>query len=149
MYDFRNTSRPSLLIPLAHAPGTIISNLKIYRDATRFVSRGLDDTMKLWDVRSTKTPIHVWDSLHNLSEKTQCAFSPNEKIVITGTSAVRGQSMGKLVAFNTMTGELISETDISNSNVTTVAWHPTLNQIFLGLSSSEILALYDPHSSAR
>jgi len=28
----------------------------------------------------------------------------NEKIVITGTSAVRNKSAGKLIAFNTMNG---------------------------------------------
>ena len=51
LYDCRNTSRPQIVLPLAHAPGTAITNLKVYRDSTRFVSRGLDDTMKLWDVR--------------------------------------------------------------------------------------------------
>jgi WD40 repeat protein len=50
-YDLRITSRPSLLIPQAHLPGSAISHLKVYRDGTRFVSRGMDDTMRLWDVR--------------------------------------------------------------------------------------------------
>ena len=31
--------------------------------------------------------------------------------------------MGKLVAYSTVTGELISELDICHENVTTVTWH--------------------------
>lgn len=119
----------------------------MYRDATRFVSRGLDDTMKLWDIRQTKSPVFTWDNLPNLSDKTQISFSPNEKIVITGTSAIRNKTTGKLVAFNTMSGQLICETDICNENVVTCDWHPVLNQIYLGLSNSQIVALYSPDTS--
>jgi WD repeat-containing protein 70 len=79
------------VLPLAHAPGTAITNLQVYRDSTRFVSRGLDDTMKLWDVRQSKQPIYSWDSLPNISEKTQVSLSPNEKIAITGTSCIKGK----------------------------------------------------------
>lgn len=65
MYDLRSTSRPSVIMPLAHAPGTNITCLTMYRDATRFASRGLDNTMKLWDLRMTKSPVLVWDNLNN------------------------------------------------------------------------------------
>lgn len=39
---------------------------------------------------------------------------------------------------------MVGEIDITDHNVTTVTWHPILNQIFLGLSSKEIVTLYDP-----
>lgn len=51
MHDLRNTSRPSSIIPLAHKPGSNITCLNIYRDGSKFISRGLDDSMKLWDIR--------------------------------------------------------------------------------------------------
>ena len=71
-----------------------------------------------------------------MSDKTQISLSLNEKIVITGTSAIRNKSAGKLVAYNTMNGQLISETDLCQENVITCDWHPVLNQIFVGLSNS-------------
>jgi hypothetical protein len=69
----------------------------------------------------------VWDSLPNLSDKTQCCFSPNEKIVLTGTSAVKNKALGKLMGFSTLTGERMCDTDVCDANVTTVSWHPVLN----------------------
>jgi WD40 repeat protein len=88
-YDLRITSRPSVLIPQAHQPGTAISHVKMYRDSSKFVTRGTDDTMRLWDVRNSKTPVFVWDSLPNSNERCQAAFSPNEKLVVTGTQATK------------------------------------------------------------
>ena len=51
------------------------------------------------------------------------------------------------MGFNTITGEKVCETDVCDANVTTVSWHPVLNQIFLGQSNSQITVLYDPLQS--
>lgn len=60
------------------------------KDEKKIVSRSMDDTMKLWDIRNTKHAVHEWTDLTNLSSKTSVCFSPNEKIVLTGTSVRKG-----------------------------------------------------------
>lgn len=79
--------------------------MQIFRNDTMMVSRALDDTMKLWDIRNTSQPLYMWDDLANMSPKTGVAVSPNEKVVITGTSVRKGFGEGQIVGFNTMTGE--------------------------------------------
>ena len=73
----------------------------MFRDSYQFASRSMDDTMKLWDIRKQGESIYVWDDLVNLSSKTGVAVSPNEKILITGTSVRKGYGFGFLVAVNT------------------------------------------------
>jgi WD40 repeat protein len=58
----------------------------MFRDQKRLLSRGMDDTMKLWDIRNTKFPTHEWKNLINFSDKTSVCISPDEKVVLTGTS---------------------------------------------------------------
>jgi hypothetical protein len=53
------------------------------------------------------------------------------------------------MGFSTLTGEKICDEGICQSNVITVAWHPTLNQIFLGCGDNSIVALYDPATSKQ
>ena len=54
----------------------------------------MDDTMKLWDIRNTKFPIFEWKDLTNLSSKTNVCISPDEKLVLTGTSVRKGFGFG-------------------------------------------------------
>ena len=68
-------------------------------------TRGLDDSMKLWDIRNTKFPIHDWKDLTNLSAKTNITLSPDEKLILTGTSVKKGTGFGFLKAFDVGTGE--------------------------------------------
>lgn len=46
--------------------------------------------MKLWDIRNTKHPFQEWKELTNFSSKTNICISPDEKMVITGTSVRKG-----------------------------------------------------------
>lgn len=48
-----------------HAPGSGISNISFAYDNKVFASRGLDDTLKLWDARSFKSPLQVATDLPN------------------------------------------------------------------------------------
>ena len=40
--------------------------------------------VQVWDVRKFKTPVAAKQDLPALFATTQCAFSPNEKLVLTG-----------------------------------------------------------------
>ncbi len=105
IYDLRQSFRPSSQISFAHKPGCEVTSLKIFRDSTKFASRSHDSTLKLWDMRNQKEPFLSWEDLECSVEKIHCSFSPNDKVIVTGTEAVKGKSMAQLVAFNTITGE--------------------------------------------
>jgi len=89
----------------------------------------------------------VWEDLVNLSSKTGIAVSPNEKILLTGTSVRKGYGYGFLVAVNTQTGEKVREAPISKHSVITVDWHHQINQIFMGSADATVKVLYDPDVS--
>ena len=50
-----------------------------------------DDTLKLWDIRAMKRPINVAAGLESVYAVTSCVFSPDDKLVSTGTSVRKGQ----------------------------------------------------------
>jgi WD40 repeat protein len=65
-------------------------------DNQTLVSRGGDDTMKVWDIRSFKRPVNVATGLQNFFSITDCTFSPDEKIIVTGTSVRKDQVFASL-----------------------------------------------------
>lgn len=76
----------------------------MFKDEKRLVSRSMDDTMKLWDIRNTKYPAQEWKDLTNLSSKTNICISPDEKLVLTGTSVRKGLGYGNIVVYDVATG---------------------------------------------
>jgi WD repeat-containing protein 70 len=66
----------------------------------------MDDTMKLWDIRKRETPIFTWKDLTNLSSKTAICISPNETMVLTGTSVRKGFGYGHIMAYDVASGLL-------------------------------------------
>jgi WD40 repeat protein len=81
----------------AHESGTETSCLAFSYDGHTLASRGGDDTLKLWDIRRLKSPLAAAADLPNLYPVTDCCFSPDDKMVLTGTSVQRGHGTGKLV----------------------------------------------------
>jgi len=132
-----------------HALGAGISNICFAYDNRVFASRGMDDTLKLWDARSFKSPLQVATGLPNRLPMTNCLFSPNDKMVITGTSTMSAEESGKLVVFDRDTFTKITELEISKSSVVRTLWHPKLNQIFMSTSGGDIRVFYDPEKSHR
>ena len=121
----------------------------MFRDEKRLATRGMDDTLKLWDIRNTKHPFQEWKDLINLSSKTNITFSPDEKLVLTGTSVRKGFGHGQLITGDVLTGEIINQSPICEESVITVFWHPTINQIIVGSADTHIRVLYDPKLSQR
>lgn len=80
----------------------------MFQDEKRLVSRSLDCTMKMWDVRQTRHALFEWKDLENMSDKTGICISPSEKFVLTGTSVKKSFKHGLLVAFDTQLGLLNS-----------------------------------------
>jgi len=83
----------------------------------------MDDTMKMWDIRMLTKAVFSWEDLVNMSSKTAVTISPNEKMLLTGTSMRRGYGHGFIVGFSTVNGEKMCETPISENSVIALQWH--------------------------
>ena len=57
--------------------------------------------MKLWDIRNVSSPVFEWKDLINLSSKTNICISPDERLVMTGTSVRKGFGYGLMMVYDT------------------------------------------------
>ncbi|KAL3419439.1 WD repeat-containing protein [Phlyctema vagabunda] len=139
-------ARPAAEIREAHKPDTWTGGIDISNDGRMVVTRGGDDTIKLWDTRKFKTPVvtvnHPSTSDHY--SVSNIRYSP------TSTSIITGSASGHLHILNpgNLKPELV--TPISpGCPLITVEWHPKLNQIITGSANSEVHVLYNPNTSVR
>jgi WD repeat-containing protein 70 len=84
----------------------------MFKDEKRFASRSMDDTLKIWDIRNTKHSIQEWKDLTCLQAKTGITLSPDEKMILTGTSVRKGFGYGLLMGFEVVTGDTVCQTPI-------------------------------------
>ncbi|XP_074473572.1 WD repeat-containing protein 70 [Sebastes fasciatus] len=133
----------------AHIPGSDTSCLSFSYDGVTLASRGGDDTLKLWDIRNFKKPVNVATGLENNFTMTDCCFSPDDKLLVTGTSVKREQGDGKLVFFDRTSFQRVYEIEVTNASVIRCLWHPKLNQIMVGTGNGLAKVYYDPVKSHR
>jgi WD40 repeat protein len=139
-------TRPSGEIRDAHTRDTWTSGLDISSDGRLVITRGGDDTIKLWDTRKFKTPVtsvtHASTSSRYPTSNIQ--FSPSSANVITGSET------GHLHILNpaTLKPELVTPVT-PGSPLITVLWHEKLNQILTGSANAETHVLYNPTMSTK
>ena len=139
-------TRPAGEIRGAHKEGTWTGGLDISKDGFSVVTRGGDDTIKLWDTRKFKTPITVVDhsSTSDQYQSTNIRFSP------TSTSILTGSPTGHLHILNPFTLKPEVVTPVTpGSPLIAVLWHEKLNQIITGSANSETHVLYSPTMSQK
>ncbi|KAJ5628597.1 hypothetical protein N7490_010825 [Penicillium lividum] len=137
--------RPTAEVRDAHARDTWTSGLDISSDGRLVISRGGDDTIKLWDTRNFKTPViaitHTSTSSRYPTSNIQ--FSPSSANIIVGSET------GHLHILNpALRPELITPVT-PGSPVISVLWHEKLNQILTGSANSETHVLYNPTMSTK
>ena len=137
-------ARPAAEIRDAHLPEKWTSGLDISADGRLVVTRGGDDTIKLWDTRKFKQPVTV------VSHPSTSAQYPTTNIRFSPTSAniITGSETGYLHILNpaTLRPELVTPVT-PNSPLITVLWHSKLNQIITGSANAETHVLYSPNTS--
>lgn len=131
----------------AHASMTDVTSVIFSKDGN-LLSRGTDGSVKLWDSRSVLSgPKATCGDLPCHYNMTDCIFSPDERLVLTGLS---GQGVpGMLVMLNSKTLEPVHKLGISVAGVIKIQWHPKLNQIVLGCSDGGLKVLYDIDTSNK
>ncbi|KAL8932259.1 MAG: hypothetical protein Q9211_006424, partial [Gyalolechia sp. 1 TL-2023] len=139
-------TRPSAEIRDAHQRDTWTGGLDISSDGRTVVTRGGDDTIKLWDTRKFKTPVSTVSHPSTTSQypTSGIRFSP------TSTSIITGSPTRSLHILNPATLKPDLITPITpNSPLISLLWHPKLNQILTGSANAETHVLYNPTLSTR
>ena len=149
-WDLRKNTfvNTSLLLRNCHAGGNEVSSIKFSYTDNLLCSRSMDDTMKIWDLRNTKECLHTWDDLFNRFAMTDCAFSPDDKMVLTGISAQKNDPRGSLVFYSTTTFEKVKSIEFKSS-VVRCLWHPRINQVACSLSDGNVKVFFDDDRSER
>ncbi|KAI9710818.1 MAG: hypothetical protein M1812_007367 [Candelaria pacifica] len=139
-------TRPAAEIRDAHVKDTWTGGIDISSDGRSVVTRGGDDTIKLWDTRKFKIPI---SSVAHPSTSSQYPTS-NIRFSPTSTNIITGSSTGHLHILNpaTLKPELVTPVT-PGSALITVLWHEKLNQIMTGSANAETHILYNPQTSSR
>lgn len=135
----------TLTVRDAHRRGTEVSGLSFAFDGTVLASRGCDDALKLWDLRNVKKCIHSFDDIPCCMPSLDCGFSPDDRLVYTGTASKSG---GELI-FLERDGLCEVRRVREPASVSRVVWHPRLNQVLVGLGNGELNLHYDPEKSKQ
>lgn len=139
-------SRPAGEIRDAHSRDTWTGGLDISPDGRTVVTRGGDDTIKLWDTRKFKQPVSTvaHPSTSSQFPTTNIRFSP------TGANIITGSETGHLHILNpaTLRPELVTPVT-PGSPLIVVQWHDKLNQIVTGSANAETHVLYNPDMSQQ
>ena len=128
-------SRPDFYVLNGHSSKMQGTKVGFFKDCRRIVTRALDHTMKIWDIRNFKKPVHVWYNLPNYLPGSKLEISPDEQFIITGTSIgkIPEEKHAKLLFYDSNTFELNSSINIGQFSCTNILWHSELNQIFYGI----------------
>jgi hypothetical protein len=134
----------------AHEFGSETSSVLFSKDEYTVVTRGGDDTMKVWDLRKLTTgPLKKFENIPNRYQETDVVFSPDESAFCTGTSVSKEAEIGKLVFVEKKSLEIIKEVSVTDNSVISLLWHPKLNQIFAGCTDHKMHVLYNPELSTK
>ncbi|KAJ7630701.1 hypothetical protein FB45DRAFT_990657 [Roridomyces roridus] len=120
-----NFVRPNSSVEGAHVKGTETGSLVFSVDGRTVLTRGGDDTVKLWDLRAFKKPLATRADLATLYPNTNA---------------------GKLMFLDKNGLEVVKTLEVDATPVK-VYWHSKINQILAGLSNGQISVLYSPQTS--
>lgn len=149
LWDLRKSHvAPTSQIRKAHDPVEITS-IKFSHMENFILTRSLDETMKLWDIKSLKKPLHEIKDLYSRYDTTDAIFSPKDNIVVTTHSLKKTEENGHILFYDTNNFNLIKKINVTNSHTIKLSWHEKLNQIFVGTGNGLIKCYFNEKHSLR
>jgi WD40 repeat protein len=144
--------KPSIRILNAHSQGSDTSWLEFVPDKSNdniLTTRGGDDTLKLWDLRNTKSALASYSGLYNRFAQTSAIFSPDGEILATGTSSTQNGDPGAILFVEVKSLKPLRQIEVSPESVISLRWHRGNNQIMAGSGDGRISVHFDPESSSK
>jgi len=146
--------KPDKILRTAHTAS--VTDAAFIREGSQtnfLVSRSLDNTMKVWDLRmfsDQKGPVKSIDGLPHEHEKIGLCTSPDGKYLVTGTAPQRG-AMGdaSVLVYDTKDFSLKRNLPLGKKAAIRFFWHQELNQLIVGMSSGEVVMWYNPTISVK
>uniref|UniRef100_A0A673LFA1 WD repeat-containing protein 70 n=1 Tax=Sinocyclocheilus rhinocerous TaxID=307959 RepID=A0A673LFA1_9TELE len=135
----------------AHAAGSDTTCLTFSYDGVTLASRGGQTRRCFLSVLG----LHVLHRHAKLAKSallfnmTDCCFSPDDKLLLTGTSVKKDEGNGKLLFFERESLQKVYEIEVADAGVVRCLWHPKLNQIMVGTGNGLAKVYYDPVKSQR
>lgn len=139
--------RPAAIAPTAHPEGSETSSVCFSSDGHTLASRGGDHSVKVWDLRRFDAPLASFMGVQSFFTNTDVLFSPDDKLIVAGTSVKKKEGSGAIVCFDKSTLKLARRVGVSEASVVRLLWHPKLNQIFAGSADNSVHLFYDPDRS--
>ncbi|KAF8823098.1 WD domain, G-beta repeat-containing protein [Cardiosporidium cionae] len=141
--------KPDRVLRSAH--GNEITCVRFFDDNQKFLSRSLDDSMKLWDIRklTPNAAIHTWTGLVTVSTKTNIALSPDAKLILTSTQGSKANPCGSLHFFDSETFDSVKVVNFDKASPICVTWPSEINQLICGCNDGTVRMLYDPSLSQK
>lgn len=132
----------------AHLKGSEITGIDFSYGLSKVCTRSEDESCKLWDLRKLKEPLATRNGLCTLYSNSDCSFSPNDEIILVGTSGSSKVDPGQLIALDA-NSDLSVKTAIDNENgaVIRCKWHPKINHIGYSCSNGSLVIAYDRRKS--
>lgn len=127
-------------------------------DRGTFASRGEDGTLRVWDIRTPKTPVKTLARSRNVYPTANVEFSPDGATLCCGTSPSREGGTAMLFFFDISPrgpkekGETPACLGIAVGNDCSaifVVWQPKTNQIICSTSSGKTRIFFDPRISVK
>jgi WD repeat-containing protein 70 len=141
--------RPDIYIPKGHEANTATSRVVFSGDSQQLITRGGDNTIKVWDLRNTKEALKSFGNLLNMFPETDVILSPDERLIVGCISAKRGEGKGSLVFIDSTTLEIVQTVLVSDGAAIRAIWNEAINQLVVGCSDFNIHALYNPNMSTK
>ncbi|KAK9498387.1 hypothetical protein O3M35_003032 [Rhynocoris fuscipes] len=147
LWDHRKAFvHPAKLVRTAHETGAEISCVNFAYASPLLVTRGGDSTLKLWDMRMFTKSLFSADNLYSRYSSTNCMFSPNDSLVVTGVSLDKGETDGDMYFFDVKTFALVKKLTVADSHIIQTVWHPRLHQLFIGCGDGIVRGYFSDKS---
>lgn len=161
-------NRCDMVIRPGHSPSSMVTSVLLLKDDNTLLSRGSDDTIKVWNLKSFKAPVKVINNTCSIYPTANLDVSPDQSLLCCGltTGHINNDSSSSniksLLCFYDIKGTAItpylqiSLTNKNSSNTSTslvspihVKWQASINQIIVTMSDGSIKAFYDPRMSKK
>ena len=117
IWDFKRTVAPKVRIFNAHTATERITCVAYAYDNTAIASRSTDGSVKVWDLRNTKEVQSVRENLPARFDGTEIAFSPNDKLVLAGTSQMsKRDDPSKLVFMDRTNLDIVKTIEVTKKD---------------------------------